>query len=238
MDGFTYYNIFETKGIEYLAIIAFFAILIPFWIMLSRQVKVNKQLRSKLGNLNDRMINIPQGLFFSRNHTWTHLEKSGVAKIGLDDMLLHLTGDVKVRFLKKSGELLGKGEELAEINQDGKRLTVLSPVTGEIISSNTLIDQNPEIINDDPYNRGWIYKVKPHQWVEDTSSYYLADEATNWSKKEMERFKDFLARSMSKYSADPARVILQDGGELRDQPLAGMPAEVWKDFQHAFLEFE
>ncbi len=238
MYGFSYYNIFETKGIEYLAIIAFFVMLIPFWIMLNKQVKVNKQLKAKLGTLTHKMLNIPQGLFYSRNHTWTHLEKSGLAKIGLDDMLLHLTGDVKLEFHKKPGESLQKGEIFATISQNGKQLSVASPVSGEIISSNSVIKQNPELLNQDPYNKGWVYKVRPLKWVDETNTYYLAEEATTWSQKELERFKDFLANSMAKYSADPSRVILQDGGEVRDQPLSGLPAEIWNDFQLNFMELK
>ena len=47
MEGFSYNNIFETKGIEYLAIIAFFVLLIPFWILLNRQAKNKRQLQSR-----------------------------------------------------------------------------------------------------------------------------------------------------------------------------------------------
>ena len=95
MDGFTYNNIFEMKGIEYLAIAIFFAILIPFWIILNKEVKTKQKVQRDLGNLTPYSLKIPQGLFFSRLHTWAHLEKSGLAKVGLDDLLVHITGEVK-----------------------------------------------------------------------------------------------------------------------------------------------
>jgi len=63
----------------------------------------------------------------------------------------------------------------------------------------------------------------------------LAEEATNWSEKEIERFKDFLATSVERYAQDPSMVVLQDGGELIDHPLSELPGEVWQDFQHRFL---
>ncbi|HLN54226.1 MAG TPA: hypothetical protein VK212_11005 [Lentimicrobium sp.] len=235
MDGFTYYNIFETKGIEYLAIIAFFAILIPFWIFLIKRVKVTSQIRLAIGNLTPKMLEIPQGLFFSSNHTWTHLEKSGVAKIGLDDMLLHLTGNVNIHTKKSPGDQISKGELIAEIEHKGKQLKILSPISGEFLSSNKLVDDDPAYLNEDPYIKGWIWKVKPFKWVAETNTYYLADKASEWSQKELERFKDFLAVCMAKYSADPGKIILQDGGELRDQPLSELPLEVWKDFELDFL---
>ncbi len=235
MDGFSYTNIFETKGIEYLAIITFFAILIPFWVILNKQVKVSKQIQKVLGILSAKTLRIPQGLFYCKNHTWTHLEKSGTARVGLDDLLLHITGVVKFRNFRKPGETILKGELLAEIDQNGKTLSLLSPISGTVLNTNTLLIESPEIVNDDPYGKGWVYKLKPTNWVAETSDYYLAGDATSWSELELERFKDFVAVSMKKYSPEPSMVILQDGGELCDNALSEMPTEVWSDFQKDFL---
>jgi len=235
MEGFTYNNIFEMKGIEYLAIVAFFAILIPFWLLLNKQVKVKKQIQGALGSLSPDSLKIPHGLFFSRFHTWTHLERSGVAKVGLDDLLVHITGEVKLSRLLDSGERIKKGDFLGEIVQDDKRLKVYSPISGEIVETNPLLAKNPELMNEDPYLKGWMYKIKPTSWVTDTQSYFLAEDASLWAKQELERFKDFLAESIVKYSPDPTCVILQDGGELRDQPLSEFSNEVWQDFQQEFM---
>lgn len=235
MDPFTYNNIFDTKGIEYLVIITFFVILIPFWMLLNRQAKSRKQLEKSLEILTATTLKVPQGIFFSRYHTWTHLEKSGVAKVGLDDLLVHLTGEVQFSNLKKTGEKVKKGELLAEINQNGKLLKIFSPISGEIIEANAMLASSPNLLNKDPYEKGWMYKVKPISWVPDTNSYYLADDATTWATQELERFKDFLAQSVGKYSPMPSNVVLQDGGELVDQPLSGLPNEVWQDFQKDFL---
>ncbi|HET6556507.1 MAG TPA: hypothetical protein VFG54_04275, partial [Prolixibacteraceae bacterium] len=122
MEGFTYHNIFETKGFEYLAIVVFFIILIPFWKILNRKASVARQAEKSLGTLTARTLQIPQGLFFSRYHTWAHLERSGVAKVGLDDLLIHLTGEVTVNQVKASGEKIKKGDLLAEISHKGKPL--------------------------------------------------------------------------------------------------------------------
>jgi len=235
MEGFSYNNIFETKGIEYLAIIAFFAILIPFWLLLNKQVKNKKQLHKSLGNLSPNSLQIPQGLFFSRFHTWTHLERSGVAKVGLDDLLVHITGEVKLNRIMDSGERIKKGDFLAEIVQNDKRLKIYSPISGEIIEANSLLAKNPELLNEDPYQKGWMYKIKPTSWVTDTQSYFLAEDASLWATQELVRFKDFLASSIGKYSTDPTSVVLQDGGELRDQPLSELSNEVWQDFQQEFM---
>lgn len=238
MDGFTYNNIFETKGIEYLAIIAFFAILVPFWLLLNKQVKITRQIQKTLGVLTAKVLRIPQGLFYSSNHTWTFLEKSGIAKVGLDDLLLHITGEVKLFNLKKNGESIKKGEVFAEIEHQGKVLQICSPVSGEIINFNSALIENPGLLNDDPYEKGWMFKIKPLNWISDTNTYHLAEEATQWSANELERFKDFLSVTMPKYAPEPSNVILQDGGELRDHTLSELPAEVWEDFQKDFLNLK
>jgi len=235
MDGFSYTNIFETKGLEYLIIIAFLALLIPFWIILNKQVKINKQIQKVLGNLSANILRIPQGLFYSKNHTWAHLQSSGIAKVGLDDLLLHLTGVVKFNKLRKQGDFINKGDLLVEIDQNGKMLEVFSPVSGQILHTNSMLNENPELLNDDLYNNCWIYKIMPVNWIEETNSYFLAKNATEWSTKELERFKDFLAVSMEKHSQDTSKVILQDGGVLCDNVLSELPKEVWLDFQNEFL---
>lgn len=236
MDGFSYTNIFETKGIEYLAIIVFFALLIPFWIVLNRQVKISMQIKRIIGTLSANVLKIPQGLFYSKNHTWTHLERSGAARVGLDDLLLHITGTIKFNQLKNPGEMIYKGDLLTEIDQKGKNLRMFSPISGKILATNTQLIANPQLSNEDPYGKGWIYKIKPTNWIAETNSYYLAEEATNWSKNELERFKDFMAQSVEKYGANPSFTVLQDGGELCDNVLSELPNEIWQDFQHKFLD--
>jgi glycine cleavage system H protein len=235
MDQFTYTNIFETKGIEYLAILSFFAILIPFWLLLNRKSGITKKFQEAIGILSASVLRVPQGLFYSKNHTWTHLEKSGEAKVGLDDLLLHITGEVKFSKLKNPGETINKGDLMAEIDQNGRLLNIFSPISGKIVNTNSSLNLNSEMVTTDPYGIGWIYKIKPSDWKTETKACYLAEEATSWSKRELDRFKDFLAESIIKYSPETSGLILQDGGELRDNILSEMPDEVWKDFQKSFL---
>ena len=230
MEGYTYTNIFETKGIEYLIIIAFFAVLVPFWLMLNRKTKTS-QLVSKQSGITINSIRIPQGIFFSKYHTWAHLQANGEAKVGIDDLLMHITGNARIDCVKKPGEIIKKGDLLTRINHNGKNLNIFSPVSGEIMATNTLITDDPGQIK----GQLWIYNIKPTKWKAETSNYYLADEATIWMLEELARIKDFLTAAVAKYIPEPAGIVLQDGGELLDQPLAELPEEVWNDFQKEFL---
>ncbi len=235
MDGFSYSDIFATKGLEYLVIIAFLILLIPFTVLLSRQARINKQIQKTLGILTARILKIPQGLFYSRNHTWLFMEKNGVANVGLDDLLLHITGGVKLGNLKQPGEMISKGDLLTTIEQNGKLLNIFSPISGKVVTTNPHMQENPSSLNEDPYGTGWIYKVKPSNWVAEIKSCYFAGEATTWQEKELLRFKDFLAYTMKNNSPAASQIILQDGGEICDNTLSALPDETWKDFQKEFL---
>lgn len=235
MDGFSYNNIFDTKGIEYLIIIAFLILIIPFWSFINRKKQPAFQTANAFEALTAGILRIPKGLFYSRNHTWAHLDPSGNARVGLDDFLLHITGEVKLNKLRKKGDFICKGELMAEISKNGKILRINSPLSGKVLESNQVLTNLPGSVNKNTYEETWIYKITPSEWVEETNSYFVAAEAIEWSKREISRFRDFMAGVFKKYSPDNQLLVLQDGGELRDKPLAELPDEVWQEFAKSFL---
>jgi glycine cleavage system H protein len=235
MDGFTYYNLFETKGIEYIIIIAFLLLIIPFWILINRPIKLTGKISRTFNTLSSSILRIPQGVFFSDNHTWAHLGKAGNARVGIDDLLLHLTGPVTVRMVNIPGAIVSKGDVISEIDHEGKKLRIASPISGEITRVNHILHDDPAIMQEDPYGQGWLLSIKPSDWVSETNRYHFAREATAWLGKELDRFKDFLALSVNKHSADVSPVYMQDGGEMLDNPLSSMPVEVWQEFEKEFL---
>ena len=235
METFSTVDIFDTKGTEYLFVIGYLIILVAFWRFAIKPVKITTQIKKAIGILTESVLRIPQGLFYSKNHTWTNLEASGVANVGLDDLLHHITGDVKFHKLIEPGGQISKGELLTEIEHRGKMLKISAPISGEIVQVNPLLSENREMVDEDPYRKLWVYKIKPNNWVAETSNYFMADEATKWIKKELVRFKDFLAVSIPKHSPQTSIVTLQDGGELRDNTLSDLPDGVWADFQEDFL---
>ncbi len=235
MDGFSYYNIFDTKGIEYLIIIAFLILFIPFSIILNKKVKIKQEIQKALGALTSAILKIPQGVFFSRYHTWAHLAKSGEATVGMDDLLLHLTGEVNVSFLKEPGDLILKGEEMVALDHEGKCLKLCSPISGTISGTNLPLTESSRQLVDDPYESGWVYRIRPSDWAAETGSCLLAGAASEWMKHELDRFKDFLAGAWPKYAPEASMVALQDGGELQDHLLPEFPDGLWQDFQSEFL---
>jgi len=236
MEAYTYSNIFDTKGIEYIIIIFFLFLIVPFWIIMNRRVNVTKQIQQTVSALTASILRIPQGLFYSTNHTWLYLEKSGHAKIGIDDFLFRVLGNIKIVPKILPGEIMRKGDVIAIIEQDGKQLHLNSPVTGKMLEFNSIITENENILPSDIYNEGWIFAVQPANWKRDILGYYFAEDATKWISTELQRMKDFLSVALSKNAANSPLVVYQEGGELQMNPLSGMAPEVWEDFQKEFLD--
>lgn len=237
MEGFTYHNIFDTKGIEYIFVILFLTILVPFWLTLHRRSKKLKLVQEAFAISLDT-LRIPRGVFFSKNHTWMHMNKSGTARVGLDDMLLHATGPVSIDFKLEEDKTVKRGDLIAEIEQGGIRLKILSPVSGDVKKMNKSLLKQPEQMNNHPFTEGWIMELEPSQWIEETRSCTLGERARSWMKSELGRFRDFVLTNPA--SADPTKpmAVLQDGGELMDHTLKKLSPGLWKDFQNNFLSLE
>ena len=107
---------------------------------------------------------------------------------------------MKFTDLKAPGSLISRGDLLAGIDHEGKILKVYSPISGRIAETNGSVSAAPGVVNEDPYENGWIYKIYPSRWIEETETCYMADKAVAWTGSELQRFKDFLAGSVKRYS--------------------------------------
>lgn len=234
MDGFSYVNIFDTKGIEYIIIIAFLLLIIPFWRVLNRPLRIKSGIKNP--DISGSLLIAPQGIFLSNNHTWAHMLRSGDARIGINNLLINLTGDVNIKMVLDPGTRVRKGEVITEMQRGGKRLTIASPVSGEITGINPDLESDPSLLLEDPYGGGWICSIKPADWLGEISGFHFAAGANAWLKNEMERIRDFMAVTAQKYNHGTQEVYMQDGGEPAGFPLAAMPEEAWHDFQNEFLK--
>ncbi|HAN00089.1 MAG TPA: hypothetical protein DCQ26_15935 [Marinilabiliales bacterium] len=234
MDSFSYYDIFQTKGIEYLIIIAFLLMLIPFWRIINRKGNLVAKFQETLGSFTSSILNIPKGVFYCTNHTWAFMEKSGIAQIGIDDWLLHLMGESELVLHKAPGVSVKKGELMAEIKNQDKCLSIYAPISGTIVSAIELApNEHPKSVV--LQTEGRLFNMEPTHWKAETKSFLLGDEAKSWINSEIQRLKDFLAASMVQQSV-PALVVLQEGGELKENLLPELSGEVWQNFQKEFLE--
>ncbi len=186
--------------------------------------------------INEQSVEVLDGLYFDKSHTWAFLEKNGVVSIGIDDFLQHVTGPITRIKMKNSGEEVKKGETFLTIIQEGKQLNIKAPISGKIKAQNEKLLSNSSILNTSPYADGWIYKIEPTNWLRDTQFLIFAKGYREWIKMEFLHLKDFLAVALRANYGENAQVVLQDGGEIKDGILKELSPEVWEDFQTHFLE--
>lgn len=237
MEDFVHVNIFATKGIEYLVVIAFLLAIIPFWRYLNSPGRLTASpVVSSIQDAIQKMVgSIPKGVFLDPTHSWTFLEPSGSARVGVDNFLLAATGPVNYSELRNTGDKINRGDVISVLEKEGKQLKVYSPISGTIERSNRKAS-NVNSSDSEFYDQGWLYKVRPTNWKQEVGRLLFARKAEEWIKAEFERLKDFFAFSTGKYGYNPEMVILQDGGALAEQALDQFPAEIWVEFQAEFID--
>lgn len=99
-----------------------------------------------------------ENLLYSKEHEWV-LNDGGTATVGVTDYAQHELGDVVFVDLPAAGKELKKGDPAANIESVKAVSDVYAPVTGKITAVNAKLGANPELVNQDPFGEGWIFKM-------------------------------------------------------------------------------
>ena len=107
------------------------------------------------------MNDIPADLKFLSSHEWARVESDGTITIGISDHAQDLLGDIVFVELPEVGQSLDAESDAAIVESVKAASDVYSPLSGEVIEVNSLLEDQPEIINSSPYEDGWFYKLNP-----------------------------------------------------------------------------
>lgn len=186
--------------------------------------------------LDEKNISLPEGLYFDKTHTWIFMEKDGLVRIGINDFLPRITGKISRIINKNPGENIKRNEPILTLVQNGKHITLYAPVSGTISEYNKTLQDEPSLINLMPYSNGWIYLIKPSNWIRETGFYKMTLSYREWLKSELIRLKDIFAVSINASQDKPVQLLLQEGGSLPVNLMENMPPETWEDFQKNFID--
>jgi glycine cleavage system H protein len=103
---------------------------------------------------------------YSREHEWAIDNGDGTVTLGITDHAQELLTDIVFVELPEIGKHVKQMETVAVVESVKSVSDVYSPVTGEVIDANQKLEQNPELINQDPYGKGWIAKLRMEQPAE------------------------------------------------------------------------
>lgn len=105
-------------------------------------------------------MNFPTNVKYTNEHEWVRIE-GDEAYVGITDYAQSQLGDIIFVDIPTEGETLEKGETFGSIEVVKTVSDLFLPIGGEILEVNPALEENPELVNKDPYGEGWIVKIKP-----------------------------------------------------------------------------
>ncbi|MCK4614541.1 MAG: glycine cleavage system protein GcvH, partial [Thermoplasmata archaeon] len=102
------------------------------------------------------MTEVMEGYYYTKTHEWVKKENEGLARIGLTDYAQHQLSDIAYVELPEVGEEFAKGDEIAVVESMKSSSETFSPISGEIKEVNSELEDSPELINESPYEAGWL----------------------------------------------------------------------------------
>ena len=106
------------------------------------------------------MSEVPAELKYSKDHEWVRIEEDGSATIGITEHAQELLGDMVYVELPDVGSQLAAGDEAGVAESVKAASDVYSPISGEVVAVNPDLEDAPESVNSDPYNDGWMFRLK------------------------------------------------------------------------------
>lgn len=123
------------------------------------------------------MSNIASDLRFTKSHEWVRALPEGAVEIGISDHAQSALGDLVFVEVPEAGRAVTAGEACAVVESVKAASDVYSPVTGKVTAGNAALVTKPELLNEDPYGAGWLFRVQTNSPLDDASLMSAADYA-------------------------------------------------------------
>lgn len=206
MEGFSYVDIYATKGIEYLIVIAFLLSVIAFWRYLTSPERRAASAVALPPGVADMVeyFRVPDGHFYHQGHTWARPDSGDTVTVGLDDFAQKLIGRIDSITLPTPGSAVVQGEKGLSLLVDSREIDLLSPVHGEIVEINDRAVASPKIVTQDPYETGWLMKVRVPGHGAGIRNLLSGRLARQWTENALEALRARTGENLG--------VVYQDGG--------------------------
>jgi glycine cleavage system H protein len=106
------------------------------------------------------MSKIPADLLYTKDHEWLKVSDDGTATVGITDYAQESLGDITFVEFPDVGESFGSGDTFGVVESVKAASDLYMPVDAEILEVNDAVDASPELLNEDPYEAGWLLKIK------------------------------------------------------------------------------
>ena len=108
---------------------------------------------------------VPDNLSYTAEHEWISIQDDGQVKVGITDYAQTSLSDVVFVELPEVGDLFAKGDVLAVAESVKAASDIYAPISGKIIAVNEKLEESRELVNESPYEFGWIVLIEPEDEV-------------------------------------------------------------------------
>lgn len=160
-------------------------------------------------------------------HAWAFVEGPASTRVGVDDFAARLVGKVDRIDLPEPGDTLTQGEPAWVLHSGGRKATMLSPVSGEVIEVNPAARENTGALGEAPYRDGWLMRVRTRSPRTNLNNLLTGELVTKWMETVAMRLRTSLSDGMA--------VSYPDGGRAVDDIGALVPDEKWNSVTEEFF---
>ena len=105
-------------------------------------------------------MSVPKDYRYTESHEWVRIEEDNVVTIGITDYAQEKLGDIVSIDLPRVGDEVERGEPVGMIDSQKASTEVFAPVSGVVLEVNELLNDDPAVINTDPYEEGWLVRIE------------------------------------------------------------------------------
>ena len=125
---------------------------------------------------------VAEGLYYSKDWMWVKVE-NGRVRVGITDYAQKQLNEVVFAELPNAGDEAIKGEPFGTVESVKSVSDLVAPVSGKIVEVNGKVGSNPETLNEDPYNKGWILVMSPTNLTDDLKTLMNYEQSVEWHKQ-------------------------------------------------------
>lgn len=107
------------------------------------------------------MSDVPSDLLYRESHEWVRQEDDGSVVVGITDHAQAALGDIVFVELPEPGMSYAQGDACAVVESVKAASDIYSPISGEVIEFNKALEDDPSLVNSDPYGDGWLFSLAP-----------------------------------------------------------------------------
>lgn len=106
------------------------------------------------------MSQIPEALRYTKDHEWIQIHEDGTATVGITDYAQESLGDITFVEFPSVGDAFQSGDTFGVVESVKAASDLYMPLDAEVIDINETVDSEPELLNSDPYDKGWLLKIR------------------------------------------------------------------------------